>query len=95
VTILVLDKPLNNDDRLFLWAIRVFEHICFSRPWEFQEYLPDHWRIRLPSTYDLDLGESKEELIIHARKWFKCLRETENRENKSWIKMHALNDQNV
>ena len=74
MAILISIKPLNNDDRLFLWAIRVFEHICQKRPWEFQEYLPDKWRIRLSSIHDLNVGESKKELIVEARKWFKCLR---------------------
>jgi hypothetical protein len=71
-------EPQSNETRLFCWAMRLFQHITADRSLLFQEYLPSHWRIRLPSTgFDIDLAHSREELIHSAQIWYGILRNIE------------------
>jgi hypothetical protein len=78
VSILAPDKPQNNETRLYAWAIRVYQRLAHDKPrWTIKEYLPGQWRLQILNFYDIDLGKTPKEIIIEARKWFKCIRNEE------------------
>lgn len=67
-------SPLTNKERLVNWSLYVLALYAGNRKWEFQEYLPGKYRLRVPSIpFDI-VFVTPEELILCACAAFRLLR---------------------
>ena len=88
--LLAPDPPVDNDDRVLEWAIRMLQFIADQLGWELTEYLPGAWRVRLPRLgYDIPLGDTRGAIILSARKYYASYKELCIDDPEKILKYHS------